>query len=152
MRSTLSGNSSKIGFLFVALLTLVVASISCATANPGPTVVPPVPPQASQLSPVTTVPVPTLSSIATITPASGLPAKTSPVNSPNPVDALIITTEDLRQKIIRGDNIILIDVRSKLEYDEGHLPSSLSLPLAVLPERYNEIPQGGEDVVYASCA
>ena len=34
---------------------------------------------------------------------------------------------------------ILLDVRTSEEYKEGHIPGSISIPLAALPARYSEL-------------
>ena len=34
---------------------------------------------------------------------------------------------------------ILLDVRTSEEYKDGHIPGSLSIPLAALPARYSEL-------------
>ncbi len=42
----------------------------------------------------------------------------------------------------------VVDVRPREEFDAGHFPGSVSIPLAELPDRYREIPAGTEVVVY----
>jgi rhodanese-related sulfurtransferase/DNA-binding transcriptional ArsR family regulator len=45
-------------------------------------------------------------------------------------------------------NMTVIDVRPLQEYDAGHFPGSISIPLAELEQRYIEIPGGAPVVVY----
>ncbi|WP_415855978.1 ArsR/SmtB family transcription factor [Sinomonas sp. G460-2] len=42
----------------------------------------------------------------------------------------------------------VLDVRPKVEFDAGHFPSAVSIPLDELPERHGELPGGAEIVVY----
>lgn len=42
----------------------------------------------------------------------------------------------------------VIDVRPREEFDAGHFPGSVSIPLPDLEDRYGEIPAGAEVVVY----
>ncbi|MDH6281677.1 ArsR/SmtB family transcription factor [Prescottella agglutinans] len=42
----------------------------------------------------------------------------------------------------------VVDVRPTEEFEAGHFPGALSIPLAELPDRYREIPTGTEVVVY----
>ena len=42
------------------------------------------------------------------------------------------------QKILKKQNGILIDVRSKQEYEEGHLPNAILMPLYDLEEKITE--------------
>jgi len=44
--------------------------------------------------------------------------------------------------------MLVIDVRPKEEYDAGHFPESVSIPLDELDERHTEIPDGAQVVVY----
>ena len=37
---------------------------------------------------------------------------------------------------------VVLDVRKRSEYDEGHIPGALNIPLAELPDRIAEIPEG----------
>jgi DNA-binding transcriptional ArsR family regulator/rhodanese-related sulfurtransferase len=42
----------------------------------------------------------------------------------------------------------VVDVRPREEFDAGHFPGSVSIPLPDLEDRYGEIPAGAEVVVY----
>ena len=42
---------------------------------------------------------------------------------------------------------VLVDVRTKGEYLQGHLPKAINIPLNELSQRVNEIPQGKAVVV-----
>ena len=43
----------------------------------------------------------------------------------------------------------LIDVRSPAEFQEGHLPGAVNIPVATLPDRLNEVgPKEGTAVLY----
>ena len=43
---------------------------------------------------------------------------------------------------------MLIDVRPEVEYLAGHLPGTISLPIATLSERIDELPVGKTIVAY----
>ncbi len=58
-----------------------------------------------------------------------------------------ITKEELMKRAQNNDAIIL-DVRPYQEYQSGHIPGSLSIPLSELKNRLNEIPQDREVVAY----
>ncbi len=47
----------------------------------------------------------------------------------------------------RRDGVAVVDVRAKSEWDDGHLPGAIHIPLASLQSRLSEIP-GGEVVVH----
>lgn len=53
----------------------------------------------------------------------------------------------LAQQATRGE-ITVIDVRPVGEFTERHLPNALSLPLADLPKRLGELPQGKPVIAY----
>lgn len=39
------------------------------------------------------------------------------------------------------DEIVVVDVRERWEYDEGHIPGAQLIPLGELPNRFDEIPE-----------
>jgi rhodanese-related sulfurtransferase len=43
---------------------------------------------------------------------------------------------------------ILIDVRTPEEFDSGHIPGAINIPVEELPQRLDEVPQGTPIVVY----
>ena len=49
---------------------------------------------------------------------------------------------------LRDGSVVLLDVRPSDEYDLGHLPSALNIPLRQLEERLSELPRGQEIVAY----
>ncbi len=58
-----------------------------------------------------------------------------------------ISVEEVRKGIDR-DEIVLIDARPEDEYQAGHLPEAVSLPIDVLASRLDELPIGKLMVAY----
>ena len=58
-----------------------------------------------------------------------------------------ISAEELQAKLRYGD-VTLIDVRPREEYQAGHLPGSISIPLREFQPRIGEIPRDKTIVVY----
>jgi len=46
------------------------------------------------------------------------------------------------------DNILMLDVRPKIEYDAGHIPKAYSIPIDELAARLRELPETQEIVAY----
>ncbi|MFB6262909.1 MAG: ArsR/SmtB family transcription factor [Bradymonadaceae bacterium] len=55
--------------------------------------------------------------------------------------------DELAERIEEGD-VTLIDVRPREEYEAGHLPGAVSVPLEELEERIDELPSDEEIVAY----
>ena len=51
-----------------------------------------------------------------------------------------IDPREVKQRLDRGDNFLLVDVREPREYDAGHLSGALNIPVADLSRRRAEIP------------
>jgi rhodanese-related sulfurtransferase len=66
---------------------------------------------------------------------------------PHRHDFAQLSTEDLRQRLGTGD-VLLLDVRPRLEYEAGHLPDARSIPLDELPDRLAELPTDALIVTY----
>jgi rhodanese-related sulfurtransferase/DNA-binding transcriptional ArsR family regulator len=58
-----------------------------------------------------------------------------------------VTREALTARVRRGD-VVVLDVRPLEEYQAGHLPGALSIPLDELERRLGELPRDREVVAY----
>jgi rhodanese-related sulfurtransferase/DNA-binding transcriptional ArsR family regulator len=63
----------------------------------------------------------------------------------SPADA--ITREELLRRVDAGE-ITLIDVRPHQEYEAGHIPGAINIPVAELADRLAELPAGLDIVAY----
>lgn len=59
-----------------------------------------------------------------------------------------ITKDELWKRLEREDRLVVLDVRPPEEYDAGHLPGAVSIPLAELKKRINELPKSKKVVAY----
>lgn len=59
-----------------------------------------------------------------------------------------LTKEDLWKRIRRKDNLVVLDVRPIEEYEAGHLPGAVSIPLDELKKRVKELPKSKQIVAY----
>lgn len=55
--------------------------------------------------------------------------------------------DELLQRVHSGD-VIIIDVRPDIEYQSGHLPSALNIPLARLEAELEKLPKDKEIIAY----
>ena len=62
------------------------------------------------------------------------PMPNEPVVASAVIDAL-----ELKEKIDRGDNFVLLDVREPHEYQIARIPGSILIPLGDLPKRLHEL-------------
>lgn len=74
----------------------------------------------------------------------GIPATPAVTEAP----AGEITPVEVKQKIDRGDNFTLIDVREPHEFQIGRIPTSKLIPLGELPKRLSELNQDAEIVAH----
>lgn len=58
------------------------------------------------------------------------------------VQSPVITVQDLNSELIAGQDLIVVDVRRPGEYEAGHVPSAINIPLSELAKRIAEIPEG----------
>jgi len=50
-----------------------------------------------------------------------------------------IDSKELKEKLDRGENIILIDCREQEEWDDGHIAAAKLIPLSEFEQRYAEV-------------
>jgi rhodanese-related sulfurtransferase len=62
-------------------------------------------------------------------------------------DEPALRRDELEQLLERGE-IYLIDVRPPLEYEHGHLPGAVSLPVEALPAQLESLPRDRQIVAY----
>jgi rhodanese-related sulfurtransferase len=58
-----------------------------------------------------------------------------------------ISLDELRARLSNGD-VVLLDVRPAVEYQAGHLPGAISIPLDELERRLSELPLDKTIVAY----
>jgi len=58
-----------------------------------------------------------------------------------------MTRDDLKARLRDGD-VIVLDVRPDPEYTSGHIRGAISIPIAELAARLDEIPKGADVVAY----
>lgn len=63
-------------------------------------------------------------------------------------EAMNAMSKDELWSRIKSEDVIVIDVRPEEEYNSGHIPGAISIPLSELRERLNEIPHDREVVAY----
>ena len=62
-----------------------------------------------------------------------------------------VSRDQLMELIAEGQAflpIVLLDVRPALEYQSGHLPGAISIPVDELPSRLDELPQDRRIIAY----
>lgn len=58
-----------------------------------------------------------------------------------------VTFKELR-RLMREDDVTVLDVRPAEEYEAGHIPGALSVPARELKRRLRDIPKGREVIAY----
>lgn len=59
----------------------------------------------------------------------------------------LTTRDELLERLAR-DEVFLIDVRPSVEYEAGHLPGAVRMPIEELPQRLHEIPRDRPVIAY----
>ncbi len=58
-----------------------------------------------------------------------------------------ISVDELQERIAR-DEIVLLDVRPEVEFQAGHLPGAISMPVSEVADRIYELPKDKQIVAY----
>ncbi len=68
-------------------------------------------------------------------------ARTTPTpKTPSPADIPRIQARELWERLQAGESIVVVDVRSRQEYEQEHIAGAISLPLNELSRRAAELP------------
>ena len=59
-----------------------------------------------------------------------------------------LTKDELWQRLKRKDKLVILDVRPVEEYEAGHIPGAISIPVNELKKRIKELPRSKEIVAY----
>jgi adenylyltransferase/sulfurtransferase len=64
------------------------------------------------------------------------------------MDDLQISAKEVSERIARGDNPLLVDVREPWEYDLCRIPNAKLIPLGTLPANLNALLDADEVICY----
>jgi rhodanese-related sulfurtransferase len=79
-------------------------------------------------------------------------ASAAPTDGPNPsAGPRSITAEELTEQIQRSQAPLILDVRSRGEYANGHIPGALNIPHDQLPDRLSEIDVAKTEEIVVHC-
>ncbi len=59
-----------------------------------------------------------------------------------------VSRKELSRRLRSGDRLVVLDVRPKDEFDAGHLPGAVSIPLPELERRLKQLPKNRQVVAY----
>ena len=59
-----------------------------------------------------------------------------------------VTPEEVKERIDDGDDTQVVDIRSPRQFEQGHIPGAINIPMAELPSRVDDV-EWGDDVVVA---
>lgn len=62
-----------------------------------------------------------------------------------------LNMQEAKANLDANKDIILIDIRSQAEYDEGHIPGCIHIPLPELEMRIEEVAPDLEQTIYYYC-
>ena len=77
---------------------------------------------------------------------AAVPVKTAA----NPADVPRMTPQDLHSRLETGEDIIVVDARASEAYGEQHIEGSISVPVAEIESRHQELPKDKEIVFYCT--
>ncbi len=62
-----------------------------------------------------------------------------------------ITSEELKSKLDKNEELILVDCREQDEWDAGHIEEARLIPLSVLEERFSELNEYKDKQIIMQC-
>jgi 3-mercaptopyruvate sulfurtransferase SseA len=81
--------------------------------------------------------------------ACGTPVSTPTAGVPTTVEAVPrISVQELKERLDGGAGVIVVDARPYEDYQARHISDAISMPLAEVSARYDELPRTEEIVFY----
>ncbi len=65
-------------------------------------------------------------------------------------EVLRISVQEVKAKLDAGANIVIVDSRSKTEYDQSHIVGAISLPFETMAAPYSELDGYDEIITYCT--
>ncbi|MGE5153211.1 MAG: rhodanese-like domain-containing protein [Bdellovibrio bacteriovorus] len=59
-----------------------------------------------------------------------------------------IDSESLQERLARGDDLVLLDIRTPAEMAQGTIPGAMPMPMHLIPLRMGELPKDKDLVLY----
>lgn len=59
-----------------------------------------------------------------------------------------IGPQELKARLDAGEDVVVVDARSREAFEESHIAGALSMPPEEVEDRYDQLPRGGEIVFY----
>lgn len=59
-----------------------------------------------------------------------------------------IDSESLHERLARGDDLLLVDIRTPGEVAQGSIPGATQMPMHLIPLRLTELPRDKDVVLY----
>ena len=75
---------------------------------------------------------------------------TPPAVTDRESDVPRIGLEQLKEKLDAGADLVIVDVRSKEDFDAGRILGAVSIPWDELEDRYTELPRDKEIITYCA--
>jgi hypothetical protein len=73
---------------------------------------------------------------------------TSPAVADTELEVPRISLGQVKEKLDAGGELVIVDVRSKEDFDEGHIAGAVSIPWEEMETRYTELPRDKEIITY----
>ncbi|MFC1957739.1 rhodanese-like domain-containing protein [Chloroflexota bacterium] len=87
-------------------------------------------------------------SIASQGPGTSSPAPSTP--TPSLLELPRISPGEVEAKLAAGSNIVIVDTRSKEEYERTHIVGAISIPVEEIEQRYSVLRSYDEIITYCT--
>jgi hypothetical protein len=136
-------------FIMIMVLAAAVQLLACAVQPAAPSQTTPgtVQPDASGPVAETVEPSAPVSETVKITPSASETARPPVSTAAVPK----ITVEEVKRKIDSAAVFVLVDVRSKADYNRSHIVGAISVPVKDISARSAEFSPESEIIVYSAC-